>query len=110
MGQKFDELETGKKKGSFFYQSQLITQVLAFGTQVEECNLIKNIEAQMDIQRSKDYFLKEVMLGFTLNPSIAPENSQLTKQKPSLSAKSGLVSDNNTSNFGLNPRQISMLK
>ena len=45
MSQKFDELETGKKKGSFLYQSQLITQVLAFGTQVEQCNLVKNIEA-----------------------------------------------------------------
>ena len=84
MSQKFDELETGKKKGSFLYQSQLITQVLAFGTQVEQCNLVKNIEAQMDIQRSKDYLLKGVMLSFTLNPSTAPEKPQLSKQKPSL--------------------------
>lgn len=64
----------------------------------------------MDIQRSKDYLLKEVMLSFTLSPSTASEKPQLTKQKPSLQAKSGLVSENDTSSFGLNPRQISMMK
>ena len=110
MSHKFDELELTKKKGLLLYQSQLISHVLSYGALAEQCNLIKNIEAQMDIYRSKDYLLNEVMLSFSLAPPTPSEKPALmTKQKSAIPSKSAIATEP-VPVYGLHPRQISLMK